>query len=91
MEFSERRRHKRKYLANALECELKEPHQEEIFDCVATNISQSGICLLTTNPIQNGQEVTMKNHIFSSPRTATVRWSEQYQNLYYKAGLEFAS
>lgn len=91
MELSERRRHRRKYLAKALECELKGPKQEERFDCIAANISQSGICLITTIPIQNGQEVTMKNHIFPSPRTATVRWIEKYQSLYYKAGLEFAS
>jgi len=91
MELSERRRHRREYLANALECELKEPKQGERFDCIAANISQSGICLITTIPIQNGQEVTMKNHIFPSPRTATVRWIEKYQRLYYKAGLEFAS
>jgi len=91
MELSERRRHKRKYLANAMECELKELQQKEIFDCVAANISQSGICLITTNPLQNGQKVTMKNHIFPSPRTATVRWSEDYKSLYFRAGLEFAS
>jgi len=91
MELSERRRHQRKYLAKALECELKEPHQEEMFDCVAANISQSGICIITTNPLQDGQEITMKNHIFPSPRTATVRWSKDYKSLYYKSGLEFAS
>ena len=91
MDLSDRRRHRRKYLANALECELKQPHQEEMFDCVAANISKSGICLITTNPLQDGQEVTMKNHIFPSPRTATVRWTEKYQSLYFKAGLEFAS
>jgi hypothetical protein len=92
MDVSDRRRHQRKYLANALECELKkQSHQEEQIDCVAANISQSGICLITTSPLQDGQEVTMKNHIFPSPRTATVRWTEKYQSLYYKAGLEFAS
>ena len=32
MGVSDRRRHQRKYLANALECELKQPHQEEMFD-----------------------------------------------------------
>lgn len=75
-----------------MECELKEQsRQDEIFDCIAANISQSGICILTTNPLQNGQEVNMKNHIFQSPRTATVRWSEDYKSLYYRAGLEFVS
>ena len=90
MQASDRRRHERKYLAKATECVLTQPpSQNEMFDCIVADISESGLRLLTTQPVENGQEITMMNHIFSSPRTAIVRWSEEYKGLYYRSGLEF--
>ena len=90
MQTSDRRRHERKYIAKATECVLTQPPSpNEMFDCIVADISTSGLCLLTTQPIESGQEITMMNHIFPSPRTAIVRWSEEYKGLYYRSGLEF--
>ena len=90
MQSSDRRRHERKYIAKATECVLTEPpSQNEMFDCIVADISPSGLRLLTTQPIINGQEITVMNHILPSPRTAIVRWSEKYKGLYYRSGLEF--
>jgi len=90
MQPSDRRKHERKYIAKATECFLTEPpSQNEMFDCIVADISTSGLCLLTTQPVENGQVITMMNQIFPSPRTAIVRWSEKYKNLYYRSGLEF--
>ena len=90
MQPSDRRRHERKYIAKTTECVLTHPpSQNEMFDCIVADISTSGVCLLTTKPIQISQEVKLMNHIFPSPRTAIVRWSEKYKGLYYRFGLEF--
>jgi hypothetical protein len=90
MEKSHKRRHERKDMVKALECTLHQqsnPMRE--FDCIIANISQSGLCLLATEALKNGQTITVKNHIFPSPRSATIRWSQHYHGLYYRYGLEF--
>ena len=85
-----RRSHERKYIVKATECVLNQhPIPNETFDCIIADISTSGLCLLTTQPVENGQVITMMNQIFPSPRTAIVRWSEEYKGLYYRSGLEF--
>ena len=90
MEPEDRRRHKREYVASAMECALNDhPTQNETFDCIVADISESGVCLLAANPLEYGQEITMMDHIFPAPRTAVVRWSTKQNGLYYKAGLEF--
>lgn len=61
---------------------------DEIFDGIITDMSDSGLCLLTTNPLSEGQKITINN---ASPlsRTAIVRWSERIDSLYHRVGLEF--
>jgi hypothetical protein len=51
-----RRRHERKYIVKATECVLNQhPIPNETFDCIVADISTSGVCLLTTKPIQISQ------------------------------------
>lgn len=78
-------------MAKAMECTLyQQSNPVREFDCIIANISQSGLCLHATEALKNGQIITVKNHnIFPSPRAATVRWSIQYNGLYYRYGLEF--
>ncbi len=61
---------------------------DEIFDGMITDMSDSKVCLLTTNPLGKGQKITINN---ASPfsRTAIVRWSERIDRLYHRVGLEF--
>ena len=90
METWDRRRHERKDIVKATTCVFNQhPIPNEPFDCIVADISKSGVCLLTTIPIREGQEVTVMNHIFTSPQSAIVRWSKQYNTLYYRYGLEF--
>ena len=90
MKTTDRRRHKREYIARAMECVLSDhSSQNEKFDCIVADISESGVCLISTDPLEHGQEIKMLNHIFPSPRTAIVRWSTEQNGLYYKSGLEF--
>lgn len=90
MESGNRRRHTREYMTSTMECVLNDSsEQQENFDCIAADISESGICLIAAHPMKSGQEIKITNHIFPSPRTGIVRWSELHNGLYYKAGLEF--
>ena len=90
MDITDRRRHKREHISRAMECVLNDrSSQNETFDCIVADISESGVCLIAANPLEQGQEIKMMNHIFPSPRTAVVRWSTEQQGLYYRAGLEF--
>jgi hypothetical protein len=90
MEKSHKRKHERINMVKAVECTLyQQSNPVREFDCIIANISQSGLCLHATEALKNGQTITVKNHIFPSPRSATVRWSQYYQGLYYRYGLEF--
>lgn len=90
MEKSEKRRHKREDIVKAMDyTSYQQSNQLIEFDSFVTNISQSGICLLTTEALKHGQEIKIKDHLVQSLQTATVRWSKEYNGLYYSYGLEF--
>ena len=77
-------------MMKAMECTAYQQSNQLIeFDCVSTNISQSGISLLTTEALKKEQVIKIKDHVLPSPRTATVRWSKEINGLYYSYGLEF--
>ena len=61
----------------------------EIFKAVAVNISNSGLCLYTSTPLSEGQEITIKSTIPAPSQTAVVRWIEKLNDFYYKVGLQF--
>jgi hypothetical protein len=86
----DKRRHKREDIIKAMEClSYQQSNQVIEFDCIIANLSQSGVCLLARDALKNGQEITIRDHIFPSPRIATVLWNKEYNGLYYKYGLEF--
>jgi hypothetical protein len=85
----DQRRHRRNQTVETIEFVLNNlSPADESFDGVITDISESGLCLLTTNMLHAGEKIIIQNSISTSPRSATVRWSTEY-NEYYKAGLEF--
>jgi hypothetical protein len=85
----DKRRHRRSGLATAVEYALGPLHTDETHDGVLADISESGFCLLTTTHLHEGQEVLVKINPAAFARTAVVRWSKHYENLYCRAGLEF--
>jgi hypothetical protein len=90
IEKADKRKHVREYLVKAIECTSYQQSNQQIeFDGVMANISQTGICLLTTEALKNGQEIIIMNHVVTYPRTATIRWSRTCHGLYYRYGLEF--
>jgi hypothetical protein len=61
----------------------------ETFEGTVVNLSDTGICLLISGPLNIGEEITIKDDIFGSPRTATVQWIEKTDEGQYKVGFTF--
>jgi hypothetical protein len=51
--------------------------------------SYSGMCIITHDPIQEGQEILLKSSLMSNSITAVVRWCSDMGNSTYKVGLKF--
>jgi len=83
----ERRRHLRHtYLVNT-ECMLNPSTSGEIFECAVVNVSDSGINLFISRPLDMGQEITIRGDVPNLTRTAFVRWTRKLGG-FYTAGLE---
>jgi hypothetical protein len=87
--FSDKRRHERRDTITTIEYVINGLYTDEVFEGVIANISESGFCILSTNPLSKGEKIEIKNEKHVNSRTAAVRWSNQYNNLYCKIGLEF--
>ena len=61
----------------------------ETFEGTLVNMSDAGFCLLISRPLKMGEEITVKDDIFGSPRTATVQWIEKTDEGQYKVGFTF--
>jgi hypothetical protein len=86
---SDKRRHERRDTITTIEYVINGLYTDEVFEGVIANISESGFCLLSTNLLSQGEKIEIKNEKHVNSRTAAVRWSNQYNNLYCKIGLEF--
>jgi len=86
----DRRKSYRKFVVKAIEYSLVPSKREETFDGVIATMNESGICLLTSRNLTNGQKIAIKDNDYLSEKTATVRWSEQYNKYFYKVGLRFS-
>jgi hypothetical protein len=51
--------------------------------------SQSGLCLIARQPLEDGQEIIVNSIVVPSSKRAVVRWRQAVGNAAYKVGLEF--
>ena len=58
---------------------------------VIKNYSCSGICLIASQPLAQGQEIIVNSIIVPSSKRTTVRWQQNIGDNTYKYGLEFVS
>jgi Tfp pilus assembly protein PilZ len=54
------------------------------------DISDSGLCLLTTSQLKVRQRIIIEDKSFSLEKVAVVRWIEKYDEMFYRIGLEYA-
>jgi hypothetical protein len=85
----ERRRHSRSHTVHPVEYVISSFPQEQSHDGVVANVSQSGLCLITKQSLIQGEAITIVNNSSLSSKVASVRWSQNLRNLYYRVGLEF--
>ena len=52
------------------------------------DFSYSGLCIITRDPLQNGQEILVKTGLMNNSVTAVVRWCLNVGTSSYKVGLE---
>jgi hypothetical protein len=85
----EQRKHLRYDFIVKIEYVSNPENANDILKGVTINISNSGLCLLTTHCLNIGQEISIKTVLPSFSQTAVVRWIRNYDDASYHAGLEF--
>ena len=53
------------------------------------NFNSTGLCMITSVPLEEGQEILLKSILAPNRITAVVRWYEQVANGAFKIGLQF--
>ena len=83
---------KRKYERCAFSQIIKYSISSHINDKASTallhDFSYSGLCMVTLDPLQNGQEIVVKSSLTDNAITAVVCWCNNLGNNTYKIGLE---
>jgi PilZ domain len=71
----------------------------ELFEAELINVSEKGLCILSPHPLVVGQEITLKDFMGSSSRTAVVIWNAEDEErsgfdtsdqVLFRIGLEFS-
>jgi hypothetical protein len=62
---------------------------ESVSTAVITNISKSGICLLTPEVLNDGEKIFIRCSNNSPMRKAVVRWSKKYNHCHFRSGVKF--
>jgi hypothetical protein len=85
----EKRKDRRSIFPSTIEYTVGPHSGDESFKCVTVNISNSGLCFYTPNPLSEGQEILIRSDLPVSYRKATVRWIKRLNDEAYKTGLMF--
>jgi len=85
----EERRSKRNLVIKPVEYFLIPSIITKTSDGLITDISDSGLCLLTTSPLKDRQRIILLDKSCSFEQAAIVRWRQKYDDMFYKIGLEF--
>lgn len=80
--FEQRRNERYEFSGDKVEYTLTPFSQDEIFEAAVVNFSETGLCLLSPNRLSVGQEITIKNCMSFSSRTAVVNWIEKYNDVF---------
>jgi c-di-GMP-binding flagellar brake protein YcgR len=85
----ERRRYRRSVFPSTIEYEIKTQATGGTLKGVAVNISESGLCLYTSNVLREGLEIAIISVLPVPSRNAAVRWTKSLNEDLCKAGLMF--
>jgi hypothetical protein len=84
---------------NKVEYALGHFSNDELFEADLVNISEKGLCMLCPQRLTIGQEITLRNFMSFSSRTAMVIWITEHEETggrgesdqaLFKVGLQFS-
>jgi len=96
--FDQRRKDRQEHSGDSVEYSLNPYFKGGLFEADVINVSETGICFLSSNPLTVGQQIILSNFMSISSQTAVVIWVELYDEMYpadnsdnvvYKIGLRF--
>jgi hypothetical protein len=96
--FDQRKNERAEFTGDKAEYALDPFSEDEMFEADVINVSETGLCLLSSNRLTLGQEITIRNFMTFSSRMAVVMWVEKYDAMFYlnksdevlfKVGLQF--
>jgi hypothetical protein len=88
-EVSERRKHRRYDRRNSIGFRLNSSDPTPTLRGLIINISKSGMCLCTFNPIYVDQKITISDPLPMPYRKANAQWVQKKSEDFYKAGFMF--
>jgi len=85
--FERRKHHRREFPVMMKMDYTLRPSESKILEGFVSNISSIGLCLLTSNDLNIGQELTLKDNVGVSFQTARVQWVKEVNRRQYRVGL----
>jgi PilZ domain len=85
----ERRRHPRCDFSDTIDYCINPSAMDETLHGLILNISESGLCLYTSNSLSVGQELIIKTTLKAPVVKATIRWVKRYRDDLFKIGAMF--
>ena len=99
MSFNRRRRDRYEYSDYKVEYALDHLSDSELLEANLINANEVGLSMLSPHRLAVGQEITIKNFMTFSSRTAVVIWTAEYDEtgsfgksdqVLFKVGLHFS-
>ncbi len=96
--FDSRKNERHEFLDYKVEFTLNHFSHAEIFEADVLNANETGICILSSCRLDVGQEITLRNFMSFSNRTAEVIWIaedeetggfDKSDQVLFKVGLQF--
>jgi hypothetical protein len=84
----ERRRHPRSAYIRTLEY-TRSTTMGDVFLCMSVDISDSGMCVYSSDPLDEGEDIEFKDALRVPQRKACVRWVRKYSRDFFRVGLTF--
>ncbi len=96
--FDQRRTERQEYAGEKVEFSLDPFLKSGIYEAALVNLSEDGMCFLSSTPLTVGQQITLNDFMSITTQTAVVMWTEQCDeanpfvppnNVSYKIGVRF--
>jgi hypothetical protein len=83
MMFEQRKKERYEFSGDKVDFTLTPFAQDELYRAGVLNFSESGVCLLSPLRLSPGQEITLRDFMACSARSAAVIWVEKYADLFH--------